>query len=520
MPPRFPLTLPNNEALAPSRRLASNNPSVLKLLLKISRPSLLSLVQIWLSSEFQLTCSPYLGSELEGGSTLRIYQPASDIHQLRSIYVDFAERKGSKREVVERILERDWRYGLSLQQIAMVDVQYLCDHERSQKWTALRLQHLRPTARKIGQKGTETLQQQTTEPMARIPRFHGPTFVQKLQQIVNPLVKAHYHLSRPITIEGITLLRIYMIDSPYNSQAALALQSKNISSVNATLDVSKALYFAFSDNSPFIYVSHSSLSPTLDKQGPNNNSSILRKVVLDAIPMAFSRPPRERYTLKTTSLSTRSLFALTALRGPGRSNAAQGGWSIFANGNIEESPLIPHTSHELPTEINKENLPHPQQAQTDKPGSKKRGRPRKSSLSASNPPVPLLSEHRNPPTSFSYDPSHHPSSTKRLKNLSPATARFGNSALPTDKKGIERLDIRIQDPHPILIPSPNSHNENNNNNASWTPEIALKFQGEHVFAGFRKLVEMGVVDGRKMPGWMTGEDGKSVGVVRGGRMRG
>ncbi|KAF7520142.1 hypothetical protein G7054_g12851 [Neopestalotiopsis clavispora] len=52
------------------------------------------------------------------------------------------------------------------------------------------------------------------------------------------------------------------------------------------------------------------------------------------------------------------------------------------------------------------------------------------------------------------------------------------------------------------------------------PRIRLTFSGSHVFAGIRKLVEAGIIDGERMPGWMTGEEGVTSGIVRGGRIRG
>lgn len=39
-----------------------------------------------------------------------------------------------------------------------------------------------------------------------------------------------------------------------------------------------------------------------------------------------------------------------------------------------------------------------------------------------------------------------------------------------------------------------------------------------MFAGIRALVECGIVDGLKMPGWMTGEASVSNGVVKNGRL--
>jgi central kinetochore subunit Mis15/CHL4 len=55
---------------------------------------------------------------------------------------------------------------------------------------------------------------------------------------------------------------------------------------------------------------------------------------------------------------------------------------------------------------------------------------------------------------------------------------------------------------------------------SWRPQVRLTFHGPHVFAGIRQLVECGIIDGERMPGWMTGEEGVTIGAVRNGRIRG
>jgi central kinetochore subunit Mis15/CHL4 len=54
----------------------------------------------------------------------------------------------------------------------------------------------------------------------------------------------------------------------------------------------------------------------------------------------------------------------------------------------------------------------------------------------------------------------------------------------------------------------------------WRPFVRLTFHGSHVFAGIRQLVESGIIDGERMPGWMTGEEGVTIGAVRNGRIRG
>ena len=126
-----------------------------------------------------------------------------------------------------------------------------------------------------------------------------------------------------------------------------------------------------------------------------------------------------------------------------------------------------------------------------------------------------------------------------------AQGRFGNTAKPGDGKGIERFDIRIEDPFPDAAEEEEQDLDENTRERGtkrkgrrssiaieldkiddddvqadgWRPDVRVTFHGQHVFAGIRELVEAGIVDGEKMPGWMTGEEGVSLGVVRDGRMR-
>lgn len=136
-----------------------------------------------------------------------------------------------------------------------------------------------------------------------------------------------------------------------------------------------------------------------------------------------------------------------------------------------------------------------------------------------------------------------------------AKARFGHSGIVTDGKGLERVAVMIRDPFPSSRTrreggdgeEENSENpgatsgakkrrsqldvalqeeeEDGNDGeeqdpSSWTPTISIKFHGSHVYAGIRQLVEAGIVDGERMPGWMTGEEGVTTGVVRQGRIIG
>lgn len=525
MAPRPSISVPTTAALPHAHRLPSASPLVEKTLAKVSRPSLLTLVLEWLEDSNQTACAPFLArngdedDELDGAP----YPAARTLEELREIYGELQGRKGAKREVLDRVLEGDWRQGISLRQVAMADLRYLLDHSNAQRWTALWLKQV-TLADESEESSDDDIQYVAKEPpSSTLPRFHAPTFLQNLQAELSPFMKAHYYLTKATSML-LSLLRIYIHDSPYNTQRSL------LNSRRTAGESSQIIYVAFPDGSPSIYVSLGT-TPGTTASGVSRH---LRDIVLDALPKAFSRP-QQRYTLKTTSLTARSLSALLSLRGPGRGNAAAGGWSIFADGSIEESPL-----DSVPS---KNKFPHTQ----------------KDPLSDHETATAQhISEERKRKPPADSDTA----TTKRRKLL--ARQRFGTSAIDGDGKGIERLEIRIEDPFPqptpdatsnrptsdaetpIPTPPPEStpprrgrgrpsrtsilderlqastHDEppQQSAGATWTPAIRLTFQGTHVFAGIRQLVESGVVDGVKMPGWMTGEEGVSVGVVRGGRVLG
>jgi central kinetochore subunit Mis15/CHL4 len=210
---------------------------------------------------------------------------------------------------------------------------------------------------------------------------------------------------------------------------------------------------------------------------------------------------------------SRNLEALLDKRGAGRSNAAGGGWSIYANEKDKKSPL----DTVLPTPpLSRESSSNAETAQ-------KRSRP----------------------------VSQVERAAKRAKTV--AKARFGNSGIVSDGKGIEKLEIIMQDPYPAIdglfvqdsededdrrsrqterrkskidsalrqaLGDGEDEDEDDIDPTRWTPIIRINFQGPHVFAGMRQLVEAGIVDGERMPGWMTGEDGVTTGVVKNGLIRG
>ncbi|KAF4633425.1 hypothetical protein G7Y89_g4691 [Cudoniella acicularis] len=491
------LSIPTTSALPSSQLVPASHPAVTKTLNRLSRPSLLSLVLDWLDERNKDSTAPYLvegGSDDEDGQDL--YPPASSLEELREIWSDLQARKGSKRDAVDRIIEGDWRDGISLYQLAMADMQYLYDHPSSQKWTALKIVHLASEGEPANSK------------LKSIPRFHPATFLRNLQKEVPPDVKAHYNLDRHTSLP-LLLLRIFIVESPYNTSLALASKQQT------TFDSSKTFYIAFPDDSPYVYVSLNTVSTVAGQTASKSDNKSLRKLTLEGIPKAFSRP-RERYKLEPTNMSARNLYALVDRRGGGRTNAAGGGWGIYAEDRKDgsDNPL----NIQFPTpEI---SSPEPDTTIDTSPKGLKRT---------------LKGDDRV---------------VKRRKLV--AQGRFGNSAKADDGKGIEKFDVRIEDlllslnaaegdendysladelgGEPVKRKGRRStiHLELQNQNdgdedvaaEGFRPKVSVSFLGTHVFAGIRDLVEAGIVDGENMPGWMTGENGVSLGIVKDGRIKG
>ena len=265
------------------------------------------------------------------------------------------------------------------------------------------------------------------------------------------------------------------------------------------------------------------------------DTTSLKRIVLEEIPRALSRS-QHRYGLESTSLTTRSLSAMIALRGNSGTNAANGVYTIFAHGVVDNSPVDARN----PTFAQK--IIHACEGREDQ----------ESNLSLST--LSMNSQQR---------PEKRTALIERSTNLGltgiskaeedgydlkvAAAARFGLTGLaqigpnPIEqeaaamKGGLDRLQIRLNedlypqngrtrsgwrdlashevDPFDQTLPTkPTLGKVSRKGSAPMT----LTFQGSDVFFGLRQLVESGLVRVEKLPLWMTGEEAISGGTVRQG----
>lgn len=459
---------PTTASLPNDLRIPSTTPSLVKSLGKLSRQSLLDLAFYWLEDRNWQTFPPYLFEDERNNpddEELSPYPAEHTIDDVRNAYQELQMRKGGKREVIDRILEGDWRHGITLRQLAMIDLRYLDDHSSSLRWTALELSRISG--------GPSGLTDADTA--ACTPRVHASTFLSKLQQQIAPLVKSHYYLARSKTLP-VTFLRIFVTNSPYQNPRQAP---------DSLTDASKVIYVAFPDSCPFIYTSISSSGPSKPATDVvATDSRTLQRIVRDAIPKALSLP-HQRYTLKATSLTAKSLRTLLKLRGPGRSNGANGAFSIFADAVVEGSPLDPRPSNTVSPEEYLNQIQDPEKENLTQPEG-----------DAQDPSTAKKSRRREPD-------SHVPKKRKLT-----IQSRFGTAGSPLVSAPLDRLDARLLD-------APDDKPDDDDV-AQTQPALSLTFAGSDIISGIRRLAELGVVDPERMPSWMTGEEAVSVAVVRDG----
>lgn len=522
------LSVPTTARLPSTLRVDPTNPAATKILSRLSRSSLISIALDWLDENNLPLALPYLrenrgeyeddDDEDEDDDTGDFHPPARSPEALRELYASLQARKGSKREVLDRITEGDWRHGLTLYQLAMADLQYLYDHPTSQKWSAYRIAPLKPPRDPDGEEPPEVDDKSLT-----IPRFHPSTFLRAFQSQVLPDVKAHYNFDTHKTLP-LLILRIFILDSPYNTEHALKVSTTTTTKTKTkttTFDASRTVYIAFPDASPHLFLSKptTTTTPSLNPLNPllNNpnsptpitpnisgESKSLHHLLLTGLPKALSNPlQRRRVTLQPTSLVTRNLAELVVRRGGGRTNAAGGGWSVYADEGLG----------------------------TGKEG--KGGMGRETPLDLGLPRPPLLEEgeeeereggggggKRGVGVGVGGEDAEG-RAVKRARLV--ARARFGGTGLVGDGKGVERVDVVVEDAFPEDgggVEEGDEDDDDEELDQKWRPRVKLTFHGSHVFAGIRQLVEGGIIDGERMPGWMTGEEGVTVGAVRHGRIRG
>ncbi|KIW93534.1 uncharacterized protein Z519_06139 [Cladophialophora bantiana CBS 173.52] len=438
-------------------------PILTKSLNRLSKESILDLALRWLEGNH--TSTPYLQSNrtgFEADEEDYLHTPAETIGELRKRYHDLKKNvaNAAKRDIIDRIVDGDWRRGLSLHQHAMIDFAALEQNVNALRWSALKLVPLEAEEQKLlvggdSQRPEKRRKLGHHEPETPYPEVSPQAFLSALKQEISPLVKAHYHLHRMPPPYQLTILRLYI--TPLSAFAPN--RSRIPKRAKHATDAGRIMYIALPDSCPYVYISISGSSPSSsrrpkgqkdakDRMMAKVDMAAMKKIVLEAIPKALSRPHR-RWALDTTKLVAKSLKTMCELRGNHKPGTGGGAYSVFTDGEkaSEKSPVDVQNSDE-------EN-------QGDE---------------------------------------RHCLIEKRFGNMS------GEHHAPLD-----RFHVKLCNAIPIIDHDDGGEGSDPPEGQKGDGDIVLTFSGSDVFLGLKQLAELGseYIDLDKMPSWMTGELGIS-----------
>jgi central kinetochore subunit Mis15/CHL4 len=477
-----PLRGPTTASIPGHIKVPSTNPALIKTLSRLSRSSLIFLALTWLETDTNPALHPYLESNRnldEEAEEDYLYTPAKNIEELRTIYQDLAKEKGTKREIAHRILDGDWRRGISLQQLAMIDFRHLQDNDTALRWTALKLVPLHDPENSTEHSDNSSKprkRRKLNQDPPLYPEIQPATMISTLSSEISTLVKAHYY-HQDITLTPATtlpVLRLHLSSSPYTHPTP--------ATTTLFLESARTLYISLPPSCPYVYVALSGPTSTKDTASTTTKTDIatLKHTVLSAVPKALSRP-HERWSLEPTDLTARSLRAICALRGNERRGASGGAFSIFAEGEVDTSPLDPRIDgDEDVKEIKIQTVKRKRKILAE----------RDTNVDAAK--VVEKVARRFGGVGIAEDPPK--GGTGRDSTQSTSTQKPSTSSAPA----LDRVSIRIESDKPDAT------------------EFNITFSGSDVFAGLRALAELGGVHVEGMPAWMTGEEGASAVTVRDG----
>lgn len=371
--------------------------------------------------------------------------------------------KWNKSRIIDRILFEHWVGGLNLLQLAQVDCQLIVDNPNAYFWI------LSTVKDAWGHEVCLSL-----NPLAFLNRL-----ALQLSNIFMSYIYVCTHPTFPLV-----LIRIQVFDLlPGRSLAATRLEKPHITS-------HKPHFLAIPMNSPHLI--HS----------PSND--LVSEVVLQVVESCLEQTPKQPLHLETpkTQKAVRSLESMQILKGNSRFSNSLGAWAPYADGVADISPLASFDKHSAVPQVVETN----EACTTEEEKTKK-----------------LANVRFKGTTSGEYQSERmfdHPLPVKKARRDNPLDAdgedenvRRFRADLKNEFRSIAPIRYAQYNIQEEIVPG--QPNEDRSN-------VVLKLVGTDVFAGLHELSvklneEKSVVNLKKLPGWLTGEEGTSCGVVRDGK---
>lgn len=288
----------------------------------------------------------------------------------------------------------------------MLDIQYLFDHPMALRWSA----------RKMSDSEMDN---------PGITPFDIDSIVLALQNALDPIFFHHIYSAKHPSLP-LSLIRIQI----QNSFSHVLPPPRRI------------FYMALPFSSSFIF--HTVVRDTS------------HDILLQAMEMALSSK-RKPVQFSYTNLTVRNIETMVKRRGASRHPSALGAWRIYADNEVDTSPIDPQEKVE---------------------------------------------NHLN----NNLDTSASDDVLEKRKHL--IDVRFGKNSDGIEDV-LDRLAFRLQE---ICL-------DDDGKQSTFRPSVTLVFEGGDVLGGLRELCEKAIADVERIPSWLTGEDGVTEGVIYDGLLQ-
>lgn len=375
--------------------------------------------------------------------------------QIRDDSRDMKSSKWKKSLIVDKILYEYWSEGLNLLQLAHIDCQLIVDNPNAYFWVLSVVKDAW---------GHEV-------PLALDPATFLYQLARHLAEIFMCYIYVCTHPDMPLVI-----IRVQVFDLLPGLQARSRVERPHITS-------HKPFFLAIPMNSPNVI------------HTPGND--LVADTVLLVVETSLPQNPRNvlRLERSNSQKAVRSLESMHILKGSSRFANCMGAWAPYADGVADVSPLASSDAH---------------LANLEGSGLKK------SDSGEQN--VEKLANIR-----FKGTASGKIVSERLYDHNKPLKARKRHNEDPEDGR---RVRLRDRNEYRSIAPIRYAEfelQEQYDDGDDEPSHVVVKLVGTDVFAGLHELAvtnqgtESAVVDPSKLPGWLTGEEGLSCGIVKDGK---
>ena len=444
--------------------------TLINILLRLPRKALIELCYVWPK---MVNTQPPLGPRQKGLHQRQWNKMIShDASEYRS------NGKVTKRRIIDKIIFDYWPKGLNLLQLSQIDCQMIVERPNSYSWIAA-------TVKDSSKKEVPVL----LEPQ---------TFLDQLAKDLSNLFMNYIYVCRHPKFP-LVIIRIQVFDlQPIGSVDAVSNRPHIASH--------KPYFFAIPMNSPYIIHSPGNdLVNDIVMQAVEQNLSVGTKTILNI------EVPENQKPIK-------SLEAMHILYGSSRFGNSLGIWTPYADDSIDISPLGKPEDHQEAQLQEKESTMDQEsidQESTINDLKKIANLKFKGSVDGKVKSQEL----------FDLAPNAEPIRKRRKKTLD-----IYNAILDEEEQEDQHHEVpnEFTSIAPVQIvefelqEKMNLANDTNNEEDHYS-SITMRLSGNDVFGGLHELSTSTsdkanqIIDPVKLPNWLTGEEGKTNGIIRNGR---